>query len=50
MWEGLPGNQDWNWELIETVHEDLPDFLKSYFKIPGTRALKSRAFAQYFKN
>lgn len=47
-WEGLPHKDDWTWEPINQVREDLPGMVEDHLPSHGRRVLKTQARAQLF--
>ena len=43
MWTGLPDPQDYTWEPLTMLHEDIPDLLNAFLNTPGDRSLKTKA-------
>eukprot|EP00171_Calliarthron_tuberculosum_P001866 IDg1866t1 len=45
-WEGLPDEQDWTWEPIEHISQDIPEVLQKFLESPTKHALKREARKQ----
>ena len=45
-WEGLPDRDDWTWEPLQQVYEDVPGMLEDFLSTKSSRPLKRRALAQ----
>ena len=44
---GLPDSDDYTWEPVEQINEDLPGMFHDYLHTSGKRALKRQALAQF---
>lgn len=42
-WDGLPDAEDWTWEPLKQVFEDVPELIEEYRTTTKERALKKRA-------
>jgi len=45
-WEGLPDRDDWTWEPLQQIFEDVPGRLEDFLNTTGARVLKKRALTQ----
>ena len=49
-WDGLPSEQDFTWEPISQVFEDLPGLLEDFLNSASDRNLKRRALARFLSS
>lgn len=47
-WEGLPDTEDFTWEPVRQVKEDVPGLLEDFLHSPGNRVIKRSTLAQFY--
>ena len=45
QWTGLPDEQDYTWEPLNQVLQDVKEMLKDFLEAPGKRSLKTQALS-----
>lgn len=47
-WEGLPQTNDWSWEPIDSIREDVPGVLEDFLHTAGNRLIKRKVLATFY--
>ncbi len=42
-WEGMPEHEEWSWEPLDHLAEDVPELTKSFLSTARKRTLKLKA-------